>query len=77
MTPKQWPARAVWDQVLADSCIAFLPEADGFEAEFRTRSRFPAARYGRSLAIDVRRRDRRKAADMGALRSPGVDTLSL
>lgn len=48
MTPKQWPARAASDQVLADSCIAFMPEADGFETEFRTRSRLPAAPYGRT-----------------------------
>jgi len=32
-------AWGVWDQVWADSRIAFLPEPDGLEAEFRKRSR--------------------------------------
>jgi len=32
-------AWALWDQVWADSRMAFLPEPDGLEGEFRVRSR--------------------------------------
>ena len=31
----------LWDRVWADSRIAFLPEPDDFEREFRSRSRLP------------------------------------
>ena len=32
----------LWDQIWADSRIAFLAEPDGLEQEFRTRSRLPS-----------------------------------
>ncbi|HKV05566.1 MAG TPA: TA system VapC family ribonuclease toxin [Candidatus Acidoferrales bacterium] len=32
-------AWGLWDQVWADSRVAFLPEPEGFEREFRSRSR--------------------------------------
>jgi len=32
----------VWDKVWADSRIAFLPEPDGWEKEFRKHSRLPS-----------------------------------
>jgi uncharacterized protein len=32
----------LWDQIWADGRIAFLPEPDGLEQEFRTRSRLPS-----------------------------------
>ncbi len=35
-------AWGLWDQIWADSRIAFLPEPDGLEQEFRTRSRLPS-----------------------------------
>ena len=33
----------LWDRVWADDRIAFLPEPEGFEAEFRSRSRLARA----------------------------------
>jgi hypothetical protein len=35
-------AWGLWDQVWADARIAFLPEPDGLEREFRARSRLPS-----------------------------------
>jgi len=35
-------AWGLWDQIWADSRIAFLPEPDGLEKDFRTRSRLPS-----------------------------------
>jgi toxin-antitoxin system PIN domain toxin len=35
-------ACSLWDRVWADSRIAFLPEPDAFESEFRSRSRLPS-----------------------------------
>src|SRR5271169_4966611 len=35
-------AWSVWDRVWADTRIAFLPEPDDFEREFRSRSRLPS-----------------------------------
>jgi uncharacterized protein len=74
-------AWTLWDQIWADSRIAFLPEPDGFEAEFRSRSRltsrspkvwadayllsFAAATGVRLVSFDR------------ALRGRGVDVLQL
>ena len=35
-------AWGLWDRIWADSRIAFLPEPDGLEKDFRTRSRLPS-----------------------------------
>jgi uncharacterized protein len=35
-------AWGLWDQIWADSRIAFLPEPDGLEKEFRANSRLPS-----------------------------------
>jgi hypothetical protein len=37
-------AWGLWDQIWADSRIAFLPEPDGLEKEFRANLRLPADR---------------------------------
>jgi uncharacterized protein len=74
-------AWALWDQIWADSRIAYLVEPEGFEAEFRSRSRLAsrspkvwADAYLLSFAATT---GVRLVTFDRALRSRGVDILQL
>lgn len=74
-------AWGLWDQVWADSRMAFLPEPDGLEREFRSRSRLASRSpkvwadayllaFAAAAGVKLVTFDR-------ALKSRGVDTLIL